>query len=241
MTIGPTQQCINAISTAIQNNDREFVRKSVTPERINQPILYEECFGKCLTPLEYATCYNAIEAGKELIALKAKINQVNQVGETPLHLSIRNAAYFGSSQFSELLLANGADVNKKEKYAQSPPALALIERNFEIFNMLFKKGASLLTRSGPKQETLLMTSLRVDEINIMRSLLDKGLHPKTTNAKGMSSLMIAAQLGRVKMIPILIQYGADPNQVNVLDKNKRAMDYATEAAKKLLLGCNDGK
>jgi ankyrin repeat protein len=61
---------------------------------------------------------NQIDTAKLLLAAGASVSEVNDVGETPLHL----AAEAGNAEMARLLLDNGADASAREWSGNKTPA-----------------------------------------------------------------------------------------------------------------------
>ena len=72
------------------------------------------------TPLHFAASRGYIDCGIVLISKGASINLVDKNGDTALHLSNR----FGKSDFTDLLLANGADKSIKNLDGKLPLEVA---------------------------------------------------------------------------------------------------------------------
>ncbi len=89
------------------------------------------------TLLLNAVCYKREEVVKYLIDRKASINNADNQGFYPLHVSVMKGDY----NVTELLLKNGAEVNARNEYGNTP--LMLIEPNFpaEIVTLLLEYGA----------------------------------------------------------------------------------------------------
>lgn len=126
---------------------------------------------------------------------------------TPLHRAVRR----GDVKAVERLLAEGANVNARDKYENTPLHLAAGEGNVRIAEMLLAKGASLaaLSSSG---DTPLHRAARAGNVEVMKLLIAKGaeVDAKDSVIRG-TPLGTAALEGQFEAAKLLLESGADPN------------------------------
>ncbi|MBA7619576.1 hypothetical protein ES703_26915 [subsurface metagenome] len=90
--------------------------------------------------LHEAAGEGVIEQVKSLISKGADVNAMDdRLAGTPLHL----AAYIADRQVVELLIANGANVNVKNKWDRTPLQIAIDQGHTEIVELLRKHGAKV--------------------------------------------------------------------------------------------------
>ncbi len=159
--------------------------------------------------LVMATEKNAVHVVSGLIDEGVDIDMTRQ--RTALHL----AAEKGHGEIVDLLIAAGADVNLRESNCRVPMFLALIHENFEIAAKLRDAGTdpTVIPESG---ESLLMAALWVENNEFARWAIDSGvdlnsIRPEKNNA---TALMIAAKMGDVEMVRLLLDRGALPTLTN---------------------------
>ena len=126
---------------------------------------------------------------------------------TPLHRAVRQ----GDVKAVERLLAEGADVNARDKYENTPLHLAAGEGNVRIAEMLLAKGASLAAVSS-SGDTPLHRAARAGNVEAMKLLIAKGAEVDArTPVTELTPLHSAALAGQIESAEVLLVAGADPN------------------------------
>ena len=154
-----------------------------------------------LTPLLYAARENCIACIDVLLEHGADIDLPDPDGVSPLTLAIMNANW----DFAKKLIEAGADVNQWDMYGEAP---------------LFTAIGRYSRRDGgrasidPLNET--------DGMGIVSLLLDHGANPNmqlffrpagvfgSTNTRGSTPLIRAANAGDLDLVKLLLEHGADP-------------------------------
>ncbi|MBR1486337.1 MAG: ankyrin repeat domain-containing protein [Synergistaceae bacterium] len=131
-------------------------------------------------------------------------------------------------KFIELLLKNGADVNKIEAVQQSPLSLAILniqnvgEKAVSMAKLLIKHGANvneILDLSNeediekgraPIFTTNINLAISMESEKCLELLLKNGANPNFLDSKGRTPLMYAV-LTSLKMVDMLLTHKADPN------------------------------
>jgi ankyrin repeat protein len=87
-----------------------------------------------------------VDVAVELINRGADVNEIDQIGETPLH----DAAGYGSLQVVKVLIEHGGDVNARSVLGETPLFEAALIGDREKAEMLLRAGAdkSIRARSG---------------------------------------------------------------------------------------------
>ena len=88
----------------------------------------------------------------------ANFREKSDLGRTPLFLA-------HSRDIAELLIANGADVNAKDKYGKTPLFYASFFHNKELTKLLVAKGASTNTNEDENSPSLHMDTKNKEDIN----------------------------------------------------------------------------
>jgi ankyrin repeat protein len=158
------------------------------------------------TPLMYAARQNAMAAVKALAAAGADLNATDPDGTTPMVLATINAHY----DMVALLLELGADPNLGDVTGMTPLYAAV-----DLSTFTDTPGRPTPVRSG-----------RMDTVDAVRVLLEKGANPNATLSapilmrvhdrgdgalgKGATAVMRAAKKADTASMKLLLEHGADP-------------------------------
>jgi ankyrin repeat protein len=170
------------------------------------------------TPLILASFYASPECVELLIERGADVNAANKVGITPL---IRAAT---SYEKIRLLVAAGANVQVRTALGNTPLILAVRRAgNSRTVQLLLKRGADA-AESNDSGISPVLAAAASGDLETLRLLLDAGAKadyfPKTSDPRAMvlsgfrTPLMWAAYNNDVRMVHLLLERGADPNQSN---------------------------
>ncbi|MEH6444789.1 MAG: ankyrin repeat domain-containing protein [Oceanospirillaceae bacterium] len=133
-------------------------------------------------------------------------------GISILHLAI----FSGNHDMTKYLISEGVDINRKDKYFQSPPIYHAVSRNNIILTQLLKAGANPNTASKGGITALMIASYEnfADNVSI---LIKYGANVNQTDIEGRSAIFYAAEAGHYEIIKILVSVGAD---INIINKRK---------------------
>ncbi|PSN47946.1 hypothetical protein C0J52_10325 [Blattella germanica] len=172
-----------------------------------------------------------------LLRQKINVNGLDLSGRTPLHLALANFSgvqcvnYFDENfeigkeeEMLSLLLEQGANVNTEDKVSGKRPLnLAVAIEAWPAVGLLLEKGANMKDlvlvkgKINDKDFLLKLLSLAVRKgfYNLIAYLLNKGVNvEEKINVRKYSQvtmLHIAADLGQLKMVKLLLQNKANPN------------------------------
>jgi len=159
--------------------------------------------GGGLTPLVFAARQGDLASTAILLEAGAGVNQTTQYGWTPLLTATQNRNY----KLASFLLDHGADPNLANKGGWTPLYLATDNRNIEGGDYPVRKPdmdhlefiQKLLSR-GANPNARAIDSTETRTIFTMQWLYEEGATP----------FLRAAQSGDVKLMKLLLAYGADP-------------------------------
>lgn len=152
------------------------------------------------TPLLYAARENCIDCIDPLLAGGADINLPDPDGVSPLHLAIMNANW----DLAMKLIEAGADVDQWDIFGAAPLYTAI--------------GNS--TRHDGGRASIDPPNL-ADGMTVIRTLLERGANPNmqtffrpanvrgSTNTRGSTPLIRAANNGDLELVKLLLEHGAD--------------------------------
>ena len=160
------------------------------------------------TALHIAIKENNIRNVSLLLDKKAKINEINNDGFTPLCLAIYNSN--DSNDIINILLRSVNPNIYSTKYI--PLHLAITKKKNEVVKKLIDLGVDInKTFNG-------LTPLHIAVINdnyqITKILLDKGVDKNVKNNDGLTPLHIAAIKQTINIIQILVNAGANQKEVD---------------------------
>lgn len=155
-------------------------------------------------PLMDALLYGNILTAKELINKKVGLHEVNEDGETPLHL----AALRGFTDLT-VKLSKYIDVNIKDKNGRDPLMLAAMSGNNDTMNVLIEHGADTLAKCNYGCNALITATSKGNFEGV--KLLVKNHADVNVHNDGNTVLMIAIVEHHYKIAEYLIRKGADVN------------------------------
>jgi ankyrin repeat protein/CheY-like chemotaxis protein len=150
-----------------------------------------------LTPLMIYCSQGNIEIAKKLIMKGANVALASRSGQTSLHY----AARAGNSELVEYLLERGVKINRLDRGKQGTLYKAVLSRDLETVCLILSKGGKVDTVARGK--TLLMLALEMNEMPIMKALLDGGADTTLTDKIGRTVEQIARVTGNNEALNIL--------------------------------------
>jgi ankyrin repeat protein len=187
------------------------------------------------TPLHVASSSGHDKLAELLIQHRANMGSHGDCDLTPLHL----AALYGKLVIVKLLVRRGADPNLHNGKKKTPLDLASDNKQLEVANFLSpltrsRSGAvepspsSVNSRSRPdvvklpkphgkdikhsqNEQPLIHTASKNGQIEVVRSLLDRGSNVNERDATQWTALTLASMKGKLQVAKLLIERGADVN------------------------------
>lgn len=139
---------------------------------------------------------------------------------------------------ASILIQNGANPNARDRNGRTPLHYAVLMRDAAtIVPLLVRAGADVNARTGDAgRDTPLIAAVEkyagdqnrdtAMSASIIRALVHLGADVNATDARGETSLAIAARENKPELIRLLIELGADP--AKRLGNGRTPMDYARE-------------
>jgi len=147
---------------------------------------------------------------------------------------LKNNDYIGIKKH----LKDGADLQETNDIGESVLACAIRARcDIEILMLLIESGADIFD-FDEEGVSILDIAITYDNLEIVNYLINQGININTTNRRsGFTSLMAAACYGRVEIMKVLLQEGADQKLKDT--KGFTAIDFARKMNKKSVLALLD--
>lgn len=127
----------------------------------------------------------------------------NNAGNWPLHMAIA----MNNQLIVDLLLDKGAAVEAPNKQDDQPLHLAVANGHQGIASLLLQQGASLEVPSLDREYPIHRAAIGGDAM--MRFLLQKGASIKSQTKYGSTPLHLAAAMGHLETVKLLLEIGAD--------------------------------
>jgi ankyrin repeat protein len=152
------------------------------------------------TPLLYAARENCVACVDVLLAHGADIDLPDPDGVSPLHVAIMNANW----DLAKKLIEAGANVDQWDIYGEAPL--------FAAIGMYKRADGGHASIDAPNE---------TDGMGVIRLLLDHGANTNmqlffrpanvrgSTNTRGSTPLIRAAEIGDLELVKLLLQHGAD--------------------------------
>jgi ankyrin repeat protein len=146
----------------------------------------------------------------ELLILKDTnlINKIDYNYKTPLDIAVK----LNKLDFVKLLLKHGANPNPKKSVDYSPIHEAFINKNYQIIDLLIKYGVDKMH--------LLNMYIWFDNFEDIEPLIIKNKYLiNQKNTDYYTPLMCAASQNKIKIVELLLKYGANPNINNYSNRS----------------------
>jgi ankyrin repeat protein len=144
---------------------------------------------------------------REFLTAGMSPNAVNPDGMTALAIAAGN----GRLEIVEMLLAGGADVNRRErKYGVTPLIWASLGGNPKVSEALIAKGADPKQRDQKSGVDPLLAAAARGRAGVVKVLLEHGANPKTADKEGKTAVMWASKAGSTSTVKLLVDAGAIP-------------------------------
>lgn len=144
-----------------------------------------------------------------LINLGAKVNAPNRFGQTALHLAIQGK----EPKMVKSLILNSADIYQIDNQGRSPLDLLFTQEMVLIEPFLVK---DILDRRDSNGQTPLFYAVKLGRLDLVRSIMAKGVDLSFKNNVGATVLHQAIRYGQGSIMAELIRAGASPDHADAL-------------------------
>ena len=124
-------------------------------------------------------------------------------GSTPLHQAARK----GHGSVVQILLYNGADIERENDMGKTPLLIAVSSRQINVICRLLDKGADPNRAHRQDGGTPLHRAAREGCEDVMKLLLERGADPHKANQVGATPLHWASVKGNANMVKMLLRRG----------------------------------
>ena len=132
------------------------------------------------------------------------MNQTDYDGRTSMHMACLSGRY----KIVETLLKLGVDHNIKDRWGQTPLAIAIKAKQQMVISVLTASNARLDLDSP---ELSLCTAAGSGDITQVKRLIESGIPPNSGDYDLRTALHVAASEGHEKIVEFLLLSQADPN------------------------------
>ncbi len=147
-------------------------------------------------------------------------NTIDPTGLPVLHLAARD----GSLEAVKVILAAGANIDRRTVAGESALMLASIQGHKDVVNLLIQKEAQI----NHPGWTPLIYAATTGKTEIIKILIDNHAYIDSSSPNGVTSLMMAIRGGHVSAVRLLIEEDADVTVKN--DAGETALDWAARAS-----------
>jgi len=209
---------LTAISQETEENGKKWTRAIMFGkiDEVNQLIQagvdvnvrFDLGASRDITPLYFAVLMGNTDIAKLLIDAGADVD-INFKGVNLLHVS---GLYAGNKAVTELLIANGLDVNAKsmasgETKDATPLHAAAGKGNIEVAEVLIRNGAKLEAKLSQNQNTPLHLAVRNNQKAAVALLIDEGAEVNAKTRYGENPLDLGISKGHDEIVDLLRKHG----------------------------------
>lgn len=181
------------IHDAIEHLPVDFLPHFLSPSALNYQASNR-------TPLLHACAIGKFGAVKFLLGNKADMKQVDDLGNTALHLACES----GSAEIIQLLIDSGANLKAKNKNGELPLHLACKKQNVGIIKQLIKHKNQVNEKTN-NQSTPLLFACQGGNLPIVELLVEQGADLYAKNDEKSNAFHIACENGNLEIVKLLAE------------------------------------
>ena len=136
-------------------------------------------------------------------------NDLQKTGASPLLL----AAEEGHLTVVQILLEQGADINKANNVGVNPLFVAAQKNHSAVVQCLLEHGADV-NKVGTFGSSPLHIAALGGHLGVVKLLVEQGADKDKADAEGWTALLNAAQIGHLDVVKCLLDHGADKDKAN---------------------------
>jgi len=189
------------------SNNRRPVATTTTENPVLTRLLASQGLGPSGVSLMNLVLQGELEEAKQQIANGADVNQVDNHGNSVLHIAAQN----GRAGIIEDLILNGADVNYGNNHQNTAIHLAAQNGWDEVAGHLLRAKKLNVNFKDLHANTALHLAAQNGQLGVAEKLIEAGAKVNEPNAHGLIPLHLAVQNGFNEMTSLLVQNGADLN------------------------------
>jgi ankyrin repeat protein len=152
------------------------------------------------TPLYFACLNENTRAVEMLIAKRAKINPISDLGNTPMHCAT-------ITEIAQLLIDNGANIHFRNKAGYSPLHNAVKGGHSDVAKLLIDKRA-FVTTTNYQGTTLLHEAAVTNQKDMVELLIAEGVNINAKDRAGKTAAQLAEKAGHQNIADFLRNYNA---------------------------------
>lgn len=207
----------NALNIALELKNKDLIEQILIYKKKVEEVMENK------HPLNIACYFGFFEVVKFMIENGYNVDQKDKYKRrTPLH----NACIKGHLEIVQYLVEKGADIHKKDKDKWDALYFASKKGILDVVKFLLSKGANPNNKYGKRNETCLHIAIRYENFETAIELIKGGakdfiVHQEDDYA---SLLNYACSAGKMDLVKVLIEHGADPNIADLFGET--ALMYA---------------
>ncbi|KAI5777257.1 ankyrin repeat-containing domain protein [Geopyxis carbonaria] len=224
---------INPLSWAALNGDASMVRTLLSAGADVNGIcefVIRELYSSLRRDNKFSTTPSLFLGEDFRLSLSSEVGSL--LGDIPTcATALSVAANRGNTEFFEIILEAGADVNGTIGQSWTPLQAAVEHGNMRIIRRLLESGADIDAPACPTGgRTALQMAAVKGNSQLVKILLDKGakVNAPAARMQGVTALQGAAIFGYLNIVAMLLQHGADPNGKRAIKEGRTALEGAAE-------------
>ncbi|MCC2646037.1 MAG: hypothetical protein K0R02_102 [Rickettsiaceae bacterium] len=221
----------------LQSNNLNFAVKcssyNIVEYLLNKNIAYDLNENDARTALHHAAYRGNAGIVELLLKHGMNINAQDSNGQTPLHLLCTHTPreehsspiYFNQAhtphikslhETIDMLLKNGADINKYDKFGQTPLHLAVKGKFHQLVEYLLNKEEIKIDATDKEKKTPLHFAADYGDDKMVKLLVEHSADVNAIDFKSFTPLTYAVRKGSLFLVKFFIEKGA---RVDIKDKN----------------------
>ena len=183
------------------DEDSEYDDDEYDDDEYKELIEYDE---EEVSPLIRAILHDDLAEVKALIEAGTNLEPSGWDEQVPLVAAV----YHGNPDIIQMLMTAGVDLDRLDCSVNARPLGMAIKKNrSDLVRFLLDGGAS--PEGGDIEDTALAVAINQNNLPILQLLMEGGANPDAGMEDDYRAIMLAALLGRLEMVQLLVTHGAD--------------------------------